>query len=509
MGTMPSPLLSRRSFLRACGAAGAALVVPVTLDGCMSTEPGVQVPDGGTLPLPPELTGELVGGVRVFRLTLQPGEVDFGAGAPTATYGVNGAFLGPTLRLRRGERARIEVTNQLAEASALHWHGLQVPAASDGGPYQPIAPGATWTAEFDVEQRPLTAWYHPHPMHQTARQVYMGIAGVIYVDDAAPAALPSTYGADDLPLVIQDRRLFADGTHPYSGGATLAMHDMMAGLKGETMLVNGAVRPRAVVPRGLTRLQLLNGSNARTYHLGFTDDRSVTLIASDGGLLAAPVATTRVLLAPGERAEVLVDFGADATGAEVGLVSYSGEVFGSLYTGVMGANLADALDRTTFDVASFTVGAPPDVVVPPPTAFAPIERFVEADAARSRTIAMSMGMGQVFLNGTQMMELDPVPAALSFDIPSGDLEIWSVTNGSGMPHPLHVHHRQFQVLDIAGAPPPPALAGWKDTVLIPPGQPVRLAIRFAGTADTRFPYMFHCHILEHEDHGMMGRFFLV
>jgi len=506
---MTRPELSRRAFLQACGAGGAALALPTLLGAC-GTDPGVTIPGGDPLPMPPLDDGELIAGVRVFRLDLQAGTVDFGAGAPTATYGINGAYLGPTLRFRRGERVRLEVTNSLAEPSTLHWHGMHVPAASDGGPYVMVAPGATWVTEYEVTQRPMTAWYHPHPMHQTARQVYMGLAGVIYVDEPTPPAdLPSTYGVDDLPLVIQDRRFFADGTHPYSGGATVAMHDMMAGLKGQTMLVNGAVQPRGVIARGLVRLRLLNGSNARTYHLGFADGRSFQLIASDGGLLAAPVTTARVLLAPGERAELLVDFSADPTGAAVALQSFSGEVFGALFTGQMGANLADALDRATFDLATFEVGAPlPTAIVPPP-AFAPIGRLAEADAARTRALTLGMAMGAVTINGTQMTDLIAVPAAISFDIPVGDVELWTVTNTSGMPHPLHVHHRQFQVLDVDGAPPPAALAGWKDTVLVGPGQVVRLLLTFAGVADRDVPYMFHCHVLEHEDHGMMGRFFLI
>ncbi|MBL8622857.1 MAG: multicopper oxidase domain-containing protein [Myxococcales bacterium] len=506
---MTRPTLSRRSFLQACGAAGTALALPVTLGGC-GTDPGVTIDGGDPLPVPPIDDGELIAGVRVFRLDLQAGTVDFGAGAPTATYGVNGAYLGPTLRFRRGERVRLEVTNSLAEPSTLHWHGMHVPAASDGGPYVMVAPGATWVTEYDVTQRPMTAWYHPHPMHQTGRQVYMGLAGVIYVEEPTPPAdLPSTYGVDDLPLVIQDRRFFADGTHPYSGGATVAMHDMMAGLKGQTMLVNGAVQPRGVIARGLVRLRVLNGSNARAYHLGFADGRGFRLIASDGGLLEAPVTTSRVLVAPGERVELLVDFAGDATGATVALQSYSGEVFGALFTGQMGANLADGLDRATFDLATFEVGAPPPTTIVPPRSFAPIARLAEGDAARARQVTLAMGMGAVSINGTQMTDLTTVPAAISFDIPVGDVELWTITNTSGMAHPFHVHHRQFQVLDVDGAAPPAALAGWKDTVVIGPGQVVRLLLSFAGVADRAVPYMFHCHILEHEDHGMMGRFFLI
>lgn len=496
--------LDRRSFLRAAGAA--LVLAPVV--GC-GDDP-VTPPGGSTVPVPDEYEGELVGGVRVFKLRIQTGTVEWVAGHPTATYGIEGAFLGPTLRFHRGERVRLEVTNQLAEPTALHWHGMEVPARADGGPYQPIAAGATWVAEYDVVQPAATTWYHAHQMHATGRQVYMGLAGFIVVDDpAATVALPSTYGVDDLPLVIQDRRLFADGTHPYSGGASPTMHDMMSGLRGETFLVNGVIEPVGVVPRGLVRLRLLNGANARVYHLGFADDRPFVQIASDGGLLPAPVTATRALLGPGERVELLVDFGGDATGAQVALRSYSGEAFARLYTGPMGANMTDALDRGTFDVMTFEVGDPPAQSLTPPTSLPAIERIPAASAARTRELVLAMAMGGVTINGARMTALDPVPAAIDFRIPVGDVELWRLTNTSGMVHPLHVHHRQFQILDIDGQPPPPALAGWKDTVLVGPAQVVRILLRFGGTPDPDLPYMFHCHVLEHEDMGMMGRFFLV
>jgi len=507
-------MVARRTFLSACGLLGAKLALPGCGGGSSATPDGGTdgAPDGGasgTLPIPPRDDGELVDGVRVFRLALQTGTMMF-VGVPTATYGVNGAFLGPTLRMRRGERVRVEVTNRLGEPTTLHGHGMHVPAGEDGGPYQLIAPDETWTAEYDVVQRAMTTWYHPHRMHETGRQVHMGIAGLIAVEDPADTpALPSAYGVDDLPLIVQDRRFAADGTHPYSPGRTLAMHDMMAGLRGETMLVNGAVTPRAVVPRGRVRLRILNGSNARNYNFGFADDRSFQLIASDGGLLAAPITTTRVLLSPSERAEIIVDFGADAPGTTLGLRSYSGEVFGTLFVGQMGANLSDALDRTTFDIMSFEVGDTAGTAGEVPASFAPITRMTAADAARTRTIALAFQAGNWFINGTQMTQLGTVPAAIDFAIPAGDIEIWRVTNTSGMAHPFHVHNRHFQVLDIDGQAPPPHLAGWKDTVIVAPGRVVQIIVPFEGAPDGANPFMFHCHILEHEDMGMMGQFTLV
>ena len=506
--------LARRTLLKSLGCVGVGAITPSFLTSCgRSTDSPFGEdgpPIGGMLPVPSMLEGTLIDGVRVFSLTLQPGSVEWVPGSPTATYGVNGPLLGPTLHLRVGESVRIEVTNSLAESSTLHWHGMELPARSDGGPYQPIAPGATWKSEFDVIQRPMMAWYHPHQMHHTARQVYMGMAGLIYVTDpSANVDLPSTYGVDDMPLVIQDRRFFADGTHPYSPGGSLAMRDRMAGLKGDIMLVNGAIEPNYPVLQGLVRLRILNGSNARNYNLGFSDNRTFQHVGSDGGLFDAPIEVDRVLLGPAERADILVDFSGDATGDTLAMQSFSGEVFDTLFSGNMGANLADELDNATFNIMTFVVGDAPSEVIVPPTSFTPLERLSEADAVRTRPIKLSMEMGGLFINDERMLDMNSVPAAINYNIANGDVEIWEVSNTSGMAHPLHLHNRHFQLLDIDGQPPPAQLAGWKDTVLVNPGQTLRLIVSFQGVSDIEFPYMFHCHILEHEDAGMMGQFFIV
>jgi FtsP/CotA-like multicopper oxidase with cupredoxin domain len=460
--------------------------------------------------IPPLLEGTLSGGVRVFELEAKAASVEWIAGNPTPTYGVNGSFLGPTLRFRRGETVRIEVTNALDECTTLHWHGLALPARADGGPYQPIAPGSTRASEYEIAQRSVMAWYHSHQMHSTERQVYMGLAGLIYLDDPEEAYdLPSTYGVDDIPLVIQDRRFAADGTHPYLNGATPAMFDRMAGLKGTTMLVNGAIEPIFDVPKGLVRFRILNGSNARIYNIGFSDNRSFRFIGGDGGLFEKPISTNRVMLGPAERAEILVDFADDDEFTEIGLRSYSEEVRDRLFTGTMGAMFADALDESTFDVMSFRVCGAPSMSTSPPDAFAAIERLPEANAARTRTLSLSMSMMAHRINGQIMETMDNVPEEINFRIPAGDLEIWEIENTAGVAHPIHVRNRHFQVLSIDGAAPPEYLAGWKDTVLVEPGQTMRLILDFSGSADPDSPYMFHCHILEHEDSGMMGQFYIV
>ncbi len=517
MSKSPTPknALTRRTLLKLSAATGVGTIL-TGIPGCGSSPAGENPfgdagpPVGESGPIPPMLEGELVDGVRVYKLNLQEGSVEWVPGNPTPTYGINGPVLGPTLHLRVGESVRIEVTNSLQEISSIHWHGMELPARSDGGPYQPIDPGVTWVSEFEVIQRPMLAWYHPHRMDFTGRHVYMGMAGLIYVDDSAQnETLPSTYGVDDLPLVIQDKRFSADGTHPYSAGNSLPMRDRVAGLKGDTLLVNGGIEPEYAVPQGLVRLRILNGSNARNYNLGFSDNRSFLQIGCDGGLLDAPIDTTRLLLAPAERAEILVDFSADASGDLPQLQSYSGEVVSALFTGNMGGNIADARDRDTFNILSFKVGEPPAQSIAAPTSFTALERISEASAVRTREIALSMRMGGVFINDQRMLEMDSVPAEINFRINEGETEIWRVTNSSGMAHPLHLHNRHFQVLDIDGQAPEPSLAGWKDTILVRPDQVVRLLVEFRGTPDEEFPYMFHCHILEHEDGGMMGQFYIV
>ncbi len=505
-------LLSRRTVLKSAAAAGATLAVSDLLSACGSeSDSDVEVPrSNAPFPLPLQLEGELSGNLRTFKLSMQKGTMEWIAGRPTDTFGINGNYLGPTLRFNRGERVRLEVHNGLGEISTLHWHGIQLPAQSDGGPYQTIDPGATWVTEYDIVQRALMAWYHPHHMHETGRQVYMGMAGLIYIDDKSQEVeLPSEYGVNDIPLVIQDRRFNSDGTHVYSTGDISSQNDRMAGVKGKTILVNGAVGPELRVLKGLTRFRILNGSNARNYNLGFSDNRAFQYIGNEGGLFENAIDSTRVLLSPGERADILVDFTGAASTTSIRLQSYSGEVHAELFSGRMGSNLSDAYDQSTFDIMTLQVAEDVGQVISPPKEFAAITPMLETAAVRTRTLELSMARGDVFINGAQMLDTTSVSQAISFNIPAGDTEIWTLTNSSGMAHPVHIHHRHFQILDIDGAQPPAYLRGWKDTVLVRPNQVIRVLLKFEGTTDPNFPYMFHCHILEHEDAGMMGQFYIV
>lgn len=440
------------------------------------------------LAIPPLATARRHGSDVTFYLRLREGMSDFGRGAMTRTWGINGNYLGPTLRARRGDRVTIHVTNGLTESTTMHWHGMHLPARMDGGPHQPIAPGATWSPSWTIRQPAATLWYHPHPDGRTADQVYRGLAGVFIIDDdqAARLALPHRYGVDDIPVIIQDKLFRSDGQLQRSPRGISNV-----GLLGDTILVNGTPSPYRTVTTRRIRLRLLNASNARVYNLGFSDNRDFALIGTDGGLVRAPVPLTRVQLAPGERAEIVVTM---HPGEHLALHSYPP----ALGAGFLASRLAGGGD--SFDVLQLRAA---DRLAQNP---ALPHRLVAVPALRaeSATRTRTFELGEDEINGHHM-DMSHIDQTVTL----GATEIWKVTNHDGSPHTFHVHGVQFQILDQNGAAPPPALRGWKDTVYIAPETDIRLIMHFIDYADPAWPYMFHCHILRHEDAGMMGQFLVL
>jgi len=468
------------------GVAAAALVV-AGLSACGGVSVSrVDVPETFDAPLPvPPLAPSRVDadGTRTFSLTAQEGTTRFVPGVETPTWGFDGDLLGPTLRASRGEQVAVEVRNTLPEATSVHWHGMHLPAAMDGGPHQPVEPGATWRPTWRIDQPAATLWYHPHPHGRTEEHVYRGLAGFFLLDDpAAPdVGLPDEYGVDDVPVVVQDRKLDADGDLDLSGGGEL-------GVLGSLVTANGVRGAHLEATTQRVRLRLLNGSTARTYAFGFADDREVLQVASDGGLLPAPVPTTRVQLSPGERAEVVVTV---SPGERVRLRSYPPDLGGIVAGFAMGAN-------DTFDVLELR--AAQDLAPSPPVAAAltTLEPLPEA------TVTRTFDLQGRQINGRRM-DMDRVDATVE----KGATELWEVRNLDLFPHNFHVHDVQFRVLDIDGEAPPPALAGAKDTVYLEPRRTYRLVMRFEDHADPTTPYMFHCHLLLHEDEGLMGQLVVV
>jgi suppressor of ftsI len=433
-------------------------------------------------------------GRRRFELTLQTGETEILRGKTARTWGVNGPFLAPTIRAARGDDVVLAVRNDLPELTTLHWHGMHLPASMDGGPHQPIQPGETWEPHWTIDQPASTLWYHPHPHGETAKHVYRGISGLFLIDDDAGGRVPYEYGVDDVPLIIQDKRLTGDGDLDLEEASFLERlggHGSF-GILGDTILVNGTHNPMFEVTRSPTRFRVLNGSNARFYNLGFADDRPFRVIATENGFVTGdPAGIDRLLLGPGERAEILVEF---EPGDDVILRSHEQDL------GVHGANgsfigAGDTLDiirmRAPGDLAALNTYEHPEGTGAVPEI---------PDGVTTRAFRLE---GHREINGKEMdmNRIDEV-------VPAGATEIWEVTSNS-QPHTFHIHGATFYVLDVDGSEPAVWMRGPKDTVLVSPRHPVRLLVRFREQVDPAVPYMYHCHILRHEDIGMMGQFVVV
>ncbi len=439
------------------------------------------------LRIPPTLEPTVgADGRRTFDLRVAAGSTEILEGVETRTWGVNGPYLGPTLRAARGDDVAVNVTNELDETTTLHWHGMHLPAEMDGGPHQPIPPGATWTPAWTVDQPAATLWYHAHPEGRTGLQVYRGVAGLFLVDDPPDGAtsLPSRYGVDDIPLVIQDKRFTDDGQFDESSPRFSPF-----GILGEEILVNGTHDPYLPVTTTLVRLRVLNASTARTYNLGFADDRSFAVIATDAGLLAEPVSVDRLRVAPSERFELVVRV---SPGERVVLRSYPTRVGGgNLPRRFAGGDDTFDLVRLVADPQLEASRALPDRLPAPPA--------VEAPAGAGRRVFTFNHASRI--NGRAFD-----PERIDFTATAGSTEVWELRNTSDNQHVFHVHGVSFTVVELDGHPPPPELRGLKDSVFLPPGTIARIAVPFREYTDERSPYMFHCHLLAHEDHGMMGQF---
>jgi len=481
------------------------------------------------LPIPGEVRADAQGAIA---LGAGAGAVRFLPGQPTATYGYNGPFLGPALRLRRGQAVTIDFVNHLAEPTTVHWHGLVIPGDVDGGPHRPVAPGGRWRPSFSVDQPAATLWYHPHFYPTTATQVIRGLAGLLIVDDEETdrLKLPSRWGIDDIPLIIQDRRFRQDGQFFERMNLTAVTN----GYVGDVPLVNGARYPEARTARGWVRLRLLDGSNARSYLLKASDDRSLFVIGSDGGLLENPVEMKQIMIYAGERFEVMVDC---RSGASFDLIAVP-----------VGAPI---MRLPPFDGPTPLVTIRPDgadgsgalptalVKLPPaPPALPPIGQQLVMNMFRDEAGMMPlmkaglMTMAQdgktdaaVIARVIRLIEDQPELSraaqlsangvngkAFALDEPGfaaerGQLLRWRLSEASDrMPHPVHVHGCQFRIVSQNGEPPEAYRAGWKDIAPISGGGFSDILVSFPHRAGPDAPYMAHCHILEHEDSGMMAQF---
>ncbi len=449
-------------------------------------------------------------------------------GDPAVLQPVPNSYLGPTIRVQKGQRLKITFSHDLPQESIVHWHGLHVPAEMDGHPRYTINRGETYEYEFDILNRAGTYWYHPHPHGITGPQVYAGMAGFFIVHDEEEQALGLPSGAFDIPLVIQDRVFDGNNQLVYRPNG---MMDQMMGFLGDQILVNGQPDFTRSVEPTTHRLRILNGSNSRIYKLAWPDGTPFTVIGTDGGLLDAPVQRPYLTLGPAERVDLLVDFSRWA-GQTLTLrsLSFSGG-------GFMGGGMSTLPNGASFDVMRFQISE--DVATPMPyKTFVPLmtgpvaqargagRAWVQAD----RVFQLYMQFGQWTING-RTFQMEAV--APDETVKLGTEEVWEFVNqqpnggegggggggmGGGMPHPMHIHGLQFQI--VGRQPPTNAQQranwetvkdgyvdeGWKDTVLLMAGERVQVRLRFE---DFTGLYLYHCHNLEHEDMGMMRNYKIV
>ena len=530
---------ARRRLLQGMGGACALL-----LGGASRSDPAraaaVCASEAGTQPLPPAGAGGYLGRLRMEAAPLHlragaagalPRGVAHGRLAYTATR-AGTRFVNPTLVVRSGEPMRVSFENRLAHPTIVHWHGLAVDTRNDGGGFTLVPPGARYDYAFEVRNRAGLYWYHPHPHGDTARQVHDGLYGVIEVEDADELALRRALdlapGATEMTLVLQDR---ASGG-AYARTPATALH----GHFGDALFVNGVACAHVDAATRLYRLRLLNACNARTLLIGLRTAGGTSVpfhvIGTDGGLLAAPVRCEAAFLAASERLDLLVDLrdaalgdalvletrGFDPMHAEIA-VAPAQDAGGDAGEHHHDAALTDAHAPHATD--TWPEGAPRDILVlrvrsrvaydrPLPARLSTLPA-IDAAGAPERPLRLGYKSGHWRINDRVFaMDETPIEAA------RGTTEVWLLRNYyTSMPHAMHLHGFGFSVLERETSPDAvralavdargrlPGDLGHKDTVLVWPGESVRVAVRF----DMPFPgaqkYVLHCHNLEHEDGGMM------
>lgn len=438
----------------------------------------------------------------VINLTMHKDSVQFFPGNISYTYAYNtNKFLGPTLILTKGATVNINVDNQIDDTTTVHWHGLHVPSVFDGGPHTPIFPSTIWNPAFTIMDNAATYWYHPHLHMKTAEQAIKGAAGLIIMRDAVESSLflPRKYGVDDFPIIVQCQQF--DSLNQV----------MPLGMQDSTLMVNGTIDSYLDMPAQVVRMRLLNASGERVFNFGFSGNISFYQIASDGGLLSSPNLTTRVRLAPGERAEILLNLSA-MNGQTFYLMSYGSELPMGIQGGPTmpmpgGPPMDSPLNGVDYNIMQINVNAPTvNPITTIPSTLTINTPYLESSANAFREIrftadSMMVMDGPFYFNDStyNMMRID-------YQIPLNSVEVWKLVNETMVAHPFHIHDVQFYILDRNGIAPGPEESGRKDVVLVAPGDSVRFITKFDDFADTIIPFMYHCHILMHEDDGMMGQF---
>jgi spore coat protein A len=528
-GAQGSRVITRRKFLRRSGLATTALLMnrlpafaqsgavkPSTLDPNTLAKfvdplpiPPLAKPDGYR----PSPTNPAVK-IPYFRQAMRPFEMRVHRDLkPTRMWGFSSQFPGPTFDVRSGQEILVEWVNELPDKhflpmdhnlagagadqpevrTVVHLHGGKAPPESDGYPEDWIAPGKSALYHYPNNQDAAMLWYHDHAMGINRLNIFAGLAGLYFLRDGVEDALHLPNGSYEVPLVISDRFFTPEGQlfYPVSGKADAPWVPEMF---GDAILVNGRIFPYLEVAARKYRFRVLNASNARFYHLSFENGATFSQIGTDQGLLPAPVSLKALMIAPGERADLVVDFS-----------SHRGEK-------IILKN--DAVVVMQFRVSDGKVNDTSSL----PGALRRVPKIPESQAVKTRLLSLDQYVNRVaepvlmLLNGTYWHQ--PITENPVLDT----TEIWTLINPTDDSHPIHLHLVRFQILDrrrfetsaymakrelkFTGelVPPDPSEAGWKDTARAEPGMVTRIIVHFEGYAGR---YVWHCHILEHEDNEMM------
>ncbi len=430
----------------------------------------------------------------------------------------------PIIRIRKGQKLRIHFENHLPEDSIVHWHGLNIEQRMDGHPMYAIPPGARYVYEINIENRAGTYWFHPHPHERTSFQVYQGLAGMLVVHDGEEEAAGLPDMAHEIPLMIQDRSFDDNNQLVYIGPMR---HNWMMGFRGDYVLVNGRVSYARTVDRTAHRVRIVNTSNASLYHLRWSDGSPFTVIATDGGLLAQSREQATLTLGVGERVDVWVEFSGFQAGEQMHLLAESYTPSLQNITAEQGG--AD-LQEGARPIASFQFSDQAPIQHAPPSHLSEQPVLAEREAVNidsPRPIDIAMRRGSFYLNNRLFGAMQDVPEENKVKL--GSTEVWEFSNDSSMgmgmgmgmgammqmAHPMHVHNVQFKVLSRTGTRQDDALHqrlragftdyGLKDVVVVMPGERVRVLMKFENHTGI---YLYHCHILEHEDLGMMQNYLI-
>lgn len=457
--------------------------------------------------IPPILEGDEID------LNIMASSHQFVQGLQTPTWGFNGSYLGPTLVLEKGAYVQFNITNLVNENTTVHWHGLNVPPSADGGAtaHHHIHPGETISPGFEILDRAGTYWYHPHPHEHTEAHVVRGLAGMMIIKDDEEAALelPRTYGVDDFPLIIQDK------TFDTTQVATDSIMPIVETGLSHIMLTNGTIDPILEAPAQVVRFRALNASAARHYMLGWSDTTDLIQIASDGGLLESPLILPRIMLSPGERAEFVIDL-SGREGDTLSLMSFAPEMpEGAAGQGIViapglpGEN--SPLNGAVFPILKVAVGSPtadPVTTLPPsPLAILPSMPDITGLGV-TRTLTMlspNNGAGGPFNFDGEYYDID----VMNQIVPLGQTEIWLIRNQTLIGHPFHLHGGSYYMLERNGAAPAENELGLKDVWHVERGGFIKIVVRFDTYSDNEVPFMYHCHMLGHEDGGLMGNVLVV